>query len=129
MPERDTAHIDFPFRFTEGADLVLTEEERGIDNNIRTATFIRKNGVPLVDIGTTIEQDVFEPNDLGTQFYLADLLTQSVEENIENILIDESNIQFEQEQHTLRIKVPYMNTRTQKLTQVIMSVPKSRSDQ
>lgn len=70
---------DLPFAFQEDSDLVFTDNDNAIKNNIILCVFLRKRNFMLaLSIGSELPMCVFDPNDDVTK----ELVSSSVREAV-----------------------------------------------
>jgi PKD repeat protein len=83
--------IDFPVRFKENCDVVLTNVEQGLRNNIRNSVMIMQKGLPLfTSFGSRVIQAAFDPDDPAMQSFLAQEVSRAVAIGEPRVIIDPS---------------------------------------
>jgi hypothetical protein len=60
----DLRAIDFPFRYVANGNVVLTSDEKNVENNLRLSIFVHHKQVPLAThLGSRVPALPFDPND------------------------------------------------------------------
>jgi hypothetical protein len=119
--------FDFPLQFTLDGNAQLTSEDKGINDSIRLVSFLRPYGIPLYPLGIGVQYYVFDPNDYVLQGELQVHIADGLGEAIDNIKVEDF-FAFEEDENSLRVTVPYINTRTMKNGMSVIAIPKQEVD-
>jgi len=132
IPEEDSKHwlmsVDFPLRFGSDCDVSLTTDDAAVNDTMKLVTFVRKHGVPLLPLGFGVDQFVFELNDIVLQTVIEIDLSENLNSGVDGIMVA-PNFDFEADESSLKVGIPYMNTKVRKDKYSVISVPKVRTDQ
>ena len=122
-------YIDFPLRFSEIGDVILTSEESSINDDLKTSTCITENGLPMNPFGAGIGENVFEQMDFGTEVYLAGKISEAAMKGNDNVVVAEETIQFqESENGALTVSIPYINVKTGNDSLALLTIQKQKTD-
>lgn len=117
--------FDFPLQFEDNGNAKLTVDEKALNDNIKLAVFIKPLGVPLYPLGVGVQDYAFDPNDEILQAELAVHITDGLSESVDGIKVN-PDFAFDEQEDTLNVAVPYVNTKTRKSFQTVISIPRHK---
>jgi hypothetical protein len=120
--------IAFPLRFTEKGDVVLINNDGAVNDSIKLAAFVRKNGIPLMPLGAGMDEFPFDPLDFPFKAFMGYRLKSSIELGVKGIRVD-NNLTFTESESNVKVAVRYLNERTSEVQSAILAVPRFRTDQ
>lgn len=123
-----TQEFAFPFRFTERGDVVLASNDVAINDSIKLAAFVRKNGIPLLPLGAGMDEFPFDPLDTPFRSFMGFRLKAAIELGVLGVKVD-NNLTFDEQDTKVNVAVRYLNERTDEVQSAILAVPRFRTDQ
>lgn len=122
--------IDFPVRFIENGNIVLTTDQKAINDTLKNTVFVRKNGIPLFPLGIGVQDISFDPADIVTRVWLSTKIRDGIIAGVTTV--DPGDVVIEEplgRESTLIVGVPYRNKITNERQTVLVPVEKVKTDQ
>lgn len=115
-PAQIVESFAFPFRYTPSGDIVRTQDEQAIENNMRSSVMIQKFSIPLRSkIGSSIPTFPFDPKDDALRELLIDEAINSIAVGEPRVVVDESGrFVDDPESNEVFLVMPYRLRQTDK---------------
>jgi hypothetical protein len=111
----------FPFRFTANCDVMISEDDFVLNDNIKTTLMLSRYGIPLFPMGTDIINHVFDMNDNVFESYIGFKIQEQINSNVQGVRADK-NSRVIRNENTVSVAIPYYNTIANKSNMSLLNI-------